>query len=64
MIIVNEEFWEKERYVFYMEFNGMLFKNMEGFYRSSYKMKIGKVRLELLSYFSNNFWLKIWKEDE
>ena len=45
LISVNEELREKERYSLYMEFNGTLSKNMEGFYRSSYKTKAGKVRL-------------------
>lgn len=64
LIIVNEELREKDRYALYMEFNGTLSKNTEGFYRSSYKTKTGQVRLELPSYSSNNLWLKIWKEDE
>lgn len=54
LIIVNEELREKERYALYMEFNGTLSKNTEGFYRSSYKTKTGQVRLELPSYSSNN----------
>jgi len=49
LIAVNEELREKERYALYIEFNGTLSKNMEGFYRSSYKTKTGKVRLELAS---------------
>lgn len=49
LIGVNEELREKERYALYMEFNGTLSKNMEGFYRSSYKTKTGQARLELAS---------------
>ena len=48
LIVVNEELQEKERYALYMEFNGALSKNMEGFYRSSYKTKTGQVRLEFI----------------
>lgn len=50
LIALNEELREKERYGLYMEFNGTLSKNMEGFYRSSYKTKTGQVRFVLVSF--------------
>lgn len=59
LIAVNEELREKERYALYLEFNGTLSKNMEGFYRSSYKTKSGQARLELASFFLNFFDIKV-----
>ncbi|CAH3110477.1 unnamed protein product [Pocillopora meandrina] len=44
LIATNEELKEKERYSLNMEFSGVLSKNMEGFYRSSYKTKSGQVK--------------------
>ena len=49
LIAVNKELREKERYALHMEFNGTLSKNMEGFYRSSYKTKTGQVRSEFIA---------------
>ena len=51
LIATNEELKEKERYSLNMEFSGVLSKNMEGFYRSSYKTKSGQVRLVTNKYF-------------
>lgn len=51
LIATNEELKEKERYSLDMEFSGVLSKNMEGFYRSSYKTKSGQVRLVTNKYF-------------
>lgn len=50
LIALNEDLREKERYGLYMEFNGTLSKNMEGFYRSSYRTKTGQVRFVLVSF--------------
>ena len=51
LIATNEELKEKERYSLNVEFSGVLSKNMEGFYRSSYTTKSGQVRLVTNKYF-------------
>lgn len=62
LIALKEELREKERYALYMEFNGTLSKNMEGFYRSNYKSKTGQVRLVFQFFVTlfdieyNSFW--------
>lgn len=44
LIAMDQELRENETYALYLEFNGALSNNMEGFYRSSYKTKSGQVR--------------------
>ena len=44
LIAVEKELEEKATYALYLEFKGTLSSNMEGFYKSSYKTKSGKVR--------------------
>lgn len=49
LIATDKELREKETYAIYLENNGTLSNNLEGFYKSSYKTKSGQVRLGLLS---------------
>ena len=51
LITVEEELREMATYTLYLEFNGALSDNMEGFYKSSYKTRGGQIRLENLNEF-------------